>query len=72
MPNVQKVSATCMYIPIPTELPFCMPPLMVGQAVDLCVSLGLPVIVEDSWGGDIATAAILQLAATTPDRFRLQ
>jgi L-alanine-DL-glutamate epimerase-like enolase superfamily enzyme len=39
------------------------------QARDLCVSLGLAMTVEDSWGGDIATAAIAHLAHSTPPEF---
>ena len=35
-------------------------------ARDLCVSLGLALTVEDSWGGDIVTAAISHLAHSTP------
>ena len=40
------------------------------QIRDLCVNLGLPMTIEDSWGGDIVTAAISQLAHSTPERFR--
>lgn len=36
------------------------------QARDLCVSLGLAMTLEDSWGGDIVTAAIAHLAQSTP------
>jgi len=36
------------------------------QARDLCVSLGLGVTIEDSWGGDVITAAIAHLAHSTP------
>lgn len=36
------------------------------QARDLCVSLGLAMTIEDSWGGDITTAAIAHLAHSTP------
>ncbi len=36
------------------------------QARDLCVSLGIGMTVEDSWGGDIITAAISHLAHSTP------
>jgi L-alanine-DL-glutamate epimerase-like enolase superfamily enzyme len=36
------------------------------QARDLCVSLGLAMTIEDSWGGDITTAAISHLAHSTP------
>lgn len=36
------------------------------QARDLCVSLGIAMIIEDTWGGDIVTAAIAHLAHSTP------
>jgi L-alanine-DL-glutamate epimerase-like enolase superfamily enzyme len=36
------------------------------QARDLCVSLGIGMTIEDSWGGDIVTAAIAHLAHSTP------
>ncbi len=36
------------------------------QARDLCVSLGIAMTIEDSWGGDITTAAIAHLAHSTP------
>ncbi len=39
------------------------------QARDLCVSLGLAMTIEDSWGGDITTAAIAHLAHSTPTEF---
>lgn len=35
------------------------------QMRDLAVSLGITVTLEDTWGGDIATAAVAHLAATT-------
>ena len=38
----------------------------IRQARDLCVSLGIAMTLEDSWGGDIATAAIAHLAQSTP------
>jgi L-alanine-DL-glutamate epimerase-like enolase superfamily enzyme len=38
------------------------------QARDLCVSLGIALTIEDSWGGDITTAAIAHLAHSTPTR----
>lgn len=38
-------------------------------ARDLCVSLGIAVTIEDSWGGDITTAAISHLAHSTPEEF---
>ena len=41
------------------------------QARDLCVSLGLAMTLEDSWGGDIITAAIAHLAHSTPTEFLL-
>jgi len=40
------------------------------QARDLCVSLGIAMTLEDSWGGDIVTAAIAHLAASTPPEFQ--
>ena len=36
------------------------------QARDLCVSLGIAMTIEDSWGGDIITAAISHLAHSPP------
>ncbi|MFP6770366.1 MAG: enolase C-terminal domain-like protein, partial [Planctomycetaceae bacterium] len=36
------------------------------QARDLCASLGIGMTIEDSWGGDITTAAIAHLAHSTP------
>ena len=36
------------------------------QARDLCVPLGIAMTIEDSWGGDIVTAAIAALAHSTP------
>ena len=35
------------------------------RARDLCVEMGLALTVEDSWGGDIVTAAIAHLAHST-------
>jgi L-alanine-DL-glutamate epimerase-like enolase superfamily enzyme len=40
------------------------------QVRDLCVSTGIAMTLEDSWGGDIATAAIAHLAHSTPEDFR--
>ena len=40
------------------------------QARDLCVSMGIAMTLEDSWGGDIATAAIAHFAHSTPEEFR--
>ncbi|MEZ6060969.1 MAG: cis-3-hydroxy-L-proline dehydratase [Planctomycetaceae bacterium] len=39
------------------------------QARDLCASLGIAMTIEDSWGGDITTAAIAALAHSTPTEF---
>jgi len=39
------------------------------QARDLCVSLGIAATIEDTWGGDIVTAAIAHLAHSTPPEF---
>ncbi|MBM3763284.1 MAG: mandelate racemase [Acidobacteria bacterium] len=36
------------------------------QIRDLCVSLGIAMTIEDTWGGDIVTAAISHLAHSTP------
>ena len=40
------------------------------QIRDLCVSLGIAMTIEDSWGGDITTAAIAHLAHSTPEALR--
>lgn len=40
------------------------------QARDLCVSMGIAMTLEDSWGGDITTAAIAHLAHSTPEELR--
>lgn len=39
------------------------------QIRDLCVSLGIAMTIEDTWGGDIVTAAIAHLAHSTPPRY---
>jgi cis-L-3-hydroxyproline dehydratase len=39
------------------------------QARDLCVALGIAMTIEDSWGGDVTTAAIAHLAHSTPPEF---
>jgi len=36
------------------------------QARDLCSTLGIAMTIEDSWGGDVVTAAIAHLAQSTP------
>ncbi len=40
------------------------------QVRDMCVSLGIGLTIEDSWGGDIVTAAIAHLAHSTPEENR--
>lgn len=40
------------------------------QVRDLCVSLGVGLTIEDSWGGDIVTSAIVHLAHSTPEENR--
>ena len=40
------------------------------QIRDLCVALGYAMTLEDSWGGDVVTAAIGHLGASTPPKFR--
>lgn len=37
-------------------------------ARDLCLTLGTQMCIEDTWGSDITTAALLHLAASTPAR----
>ncbi|MGH9465809.1 MAG: enolase C-terminal domain-like protein, partial [Terriglobales bacterium] len=39
------------------------------QIRDLSVSLGIAMTIEDTWGGDITTAAIAHLAHSTPERY---
>jgi L-alanine-DL-glutamate epimerase-like enolase superfamily enzyme len=39
------------------------------QMRDLCVAAGIPMTIEDTWGGDIVTATIAHLAASTPEEF---
>lgn len=39
------------------------------QARDLCVSMGIAMTLEDTWGGDFTTAAITHLAHSTPTPF---
>lgn len=36
---------------------------------DLCVACGIPMTIEDTWGGDIVTATIAHLARSTPEEF---
>jgi len=40
------------------------------QAVDLCAKVGLAMTIEDTWGGDITTAAILHLAHIAPAKLQ--
>ncbi len=40
------------------------------QIRDLCATFNLPMTIEDSWGGDIITAAIAHLAHSTPESLR--
>lgn len=42
----------------------------IKQARDLCVNMGIAMTLEDSWGGDITTAAIAHFAHSTPEEFR--
>jgi L-alanine-DL-glutamate epimerase-like enolase superfamily enzyme len=39
------------------------------QIRDLCVRRGIAMTIEDTWGGDITTAAIAHLAGSTPKEF---
>lgn len=36
---------------------------------DICVASGIPMTIEDTWGGDIVTASIAHLARSTPAEF---
>lgn len=38
---------------------------------DLCIANGVAMTIEDTWGGDIVTAAIAHLARSTPEDFLL-
>merc|ERR1711951_162031 len=40
------------------------------QAVDFCATTGIAMTIEDTWGGDITTAAILHLASTVPTKLQ--
>jgi L-alanine-DL-glutamate epimerase-like enolase superfamily enzyme len=40
------------------------------QARNLCASMGVAMTIEDTWGGDVITAAIAHLAHSTPEKFR--
>ena len=40
------------------------------QARDWCASMGIAMTLEDSWGGDVTTAAIAHLAHSTPEELR--
>jgi len=42
------------------------------RARDLCLDLGITMTIEDTWGGEIATAAIAHLAASTPEHGHFQ
>jgi cis-L-3-hydroxyproline dehydratase len=39
------------------------------QMRDLCITAGIPMTIEDTWGGDIVTATIAHLAQSTPAEF---
>ena len=38
-------------------------------ARDLCTEVGIAMTIEDTWGGDIVTAAIAHLAQSTKPKF---
>jgi L-alanine-DL-glutamate epimerase-like enolase superfamily enzyme len=42
------------------------------QVRDLCISLGIGMTIEDSWGSEIATSAIAHLAQSTPAAYHFQ
>jgi L-alanine-DL-glutamate epimerase-like enolase superfamily enzyme len=39
-------------------------------ARDVCVTLGIPMNIEDTWGSDFITAAIAHLSHSTPEEYR--
>ena len=41
----------------------------IRQARDLCVSMGIAMTLEDTWGSDIATATVAHLAHSTPAEY---
>ena len=41
------------------------------QMRDLCISTGVAMTIEDTWGGDFVTATIAHLAQSTPEEFVL-
>jgi len=65
----------CLAVRRHTNRPFVLDEVidgidMVVRGVrDLCVSLGIAMTIEDTWGGDITTAAISHLAHSTPTRY---
>lgn len=38
------------------------------EAIEFCISMGIAMVIEDTWGGDITTSAILALASTIPSK----
>lgn len=42
----------------------------IRRARDICCELGIAMTLEDTWGGDIVTAAIAHVAHSTPEQFR--
>lgn len=38
------------------------------QAVEFCSAMGIAMTIEDTWGGDVVTAAILHLAGTVSEK----
>ena len=41
------------------------------QFEDLCLHLGTMMVIEDTWGSDIATAAAVHLGVTVPPKYLL-
>ncbi|MEM9776899.1 MAG: enolase C-terminal domain-like protein, partial [Chloroflexota bacterium] len=41
----------------------------IRQARDLCVKLGVMMVIEDTWGSDITTAALSHLAVSTTEKY---
>ena len=38
------------------------------EAIEFCINMGIAMVIEDTWGGDITTSAILALASIIPPK----
>ena len=43
----------------------------IRKARDLCLELGIMMVIEDTWGSDISTAALSHIALSTPQKYLL-